>query len=174
MGFVVFIIGIIITGLAGAGLTACSPSVNDVVADPACNTCHDNLYYNYDLGKAYCVDSARTRCVDCHDGDPTSLDKKVAHGNMVAFPVIEGDDARCQGCHQADSSVRVERFAKIAGFRSVHYMPESTSNFSAMAASNTISAIAGEDLSWQVKILLGLGAVLAFFSFIFISRFFHQ
>jgi hypothetical protein len=150
-------------------------SANEVVADPACNTCHDNLYYNYDLGKAYCVDSARTRCVDCHDGDPTSLDKNVAHGNMVAFPVIEGDDTRCQGCHQEDSSARVGRFAKIAGFRSQTYVPETPYNFSAQAAANASSALAGEEgLTWQVKILLSLGAVLAFFGFVFISRFFHQ
>lgn len=151
------------------------PQANAVSTEPACNGCHDSLYYNYDLGKAYCVGSARTRCVACHDGDPTSIDKAAAHANLVAYPVINGDDSRCQSCHQVDSAARVEKFAAIAGFRSIHHVTEATYNFIPQAASTAAPAIPNdEDLSWPAKILLSLAAVSVFVGGMFISRFFYH
>jgi hypothetical protein len=142
--FVLGLLGVVVIGAVAMILPAQAAPIQvqsyAAVSEPACNSCHDSGYYNYDLGKAYCVGSARTRCVDCHDGDPTALDKAVAHANLVAYPVINGDDSRCQSCHPEDSAARVERFAAIAGFRSIHFVTESTYNFTPQTVSTAAPA----------------------------------
>jgi len=148
---------------------------NSGMVEPACNSCHDNLYYNYDMGKAYCVGSARTRCVDCHDGDPTAFDKAAAHTNLVAYPVINGDDSRCQGCHQADSAARVERFAEIAGFRQMQNITNAAYNFTPQAPSTAAPALHTiEDMTWQTKLLISLTTILIFAGGFLVSRLFHH
>lgn len=151
------------------------PQPNSRMVEPACNSCHDNLYYNYDRGKAYCVGSARTRCVDCHDGDPAALDKAAAHANLVAYPVINGDDSRCQGCHLEDSAARVVRFAEIAGFRPMHYVTNEAYNFTPQAPLTAAPAwTTNEDMTWQAKLLISLTTILIFAGGFLVSRLIHH
>ncbi|RPH58631.1 MAG: hypothetical protein EHM81_09660, partial [Chloroflexi bacterium] len=63
-----------------------------------CVTCHEDLYYLHDTGKAYCLKDAPMACVDCHGGDPTALTKESAHFNRAAHPVINDDDKKCYEC----------------------------------------------------------------------------
>jgi hypothetical protein len=143
--------------------------------ESACNNCHDNQYYLYDRGKAYCVAHARTRCVDCHNGDPTALDKITAHTNLVAWPVRAGNDSKCQSCHRQDVKAHVERFAAIAGFSPAADMPQNVYNYIPSPVSNAAPTIsAGDDLPWQAKILVGLATVLLLAGGLVLSGFFHH
>jgi hypothetical protein len=145
------------TALAAPG----KPAANAPEAN--CNTCHDDLYYNYDLGKAYCVERTRDRCVDCHAGDPAALDKKSAHANLNAHPVKNGDDTLCQGCHGQKTSNYVSKFAQIAGFRSLHYAAPAVYRTSPRSSQAALpEKTAREELSWPVKILISLIALAIF------------
>jgi cytochrome c553 len=177
-----FVLGILAVTAIGVFLlvlpaqaSSAQPQPNTAAAEPACNSCHDNLYYNYDLGKLYCVSEARTRCVDCHAGDPTTLDKEAAHTNMEAHPVWDGNVSRCQSCHPQDCAAHVERFAVIAGFRPINYVPQSAYSFTPSPLSTAVPAAAvEEELSWQAKLLLGVAAILLFFGWPLLSKFlFH-
>ena len=140
-----------------------TPRLAASAQEPACNDCHDNLYYNYDLGKAYCVGPARNRCVDCHDGDPTALDKIQAHANMVAFPMLNGDDSRCQKCHPEDHAARVLRFSQMAGFRQMTAVGASDSHFTAQAVYSGAPVVQnGAGFPLSSRIALGMSAGLIF------------
>jgi hypothetical protein len=170
-----------ITFLGLAALTmparaAVVPAQTEIAqTEPACNTCHDNLYYLYDRGKAYCVYQARTRCVDCHNGDPTALDKATAHTNLVAWPVWAGNYSKCQSCHPQDTEARVKKFSAIAGFSSAADVKQVAYKFTPSPVSSAFPSISeDEGLSWQAKILLSLAAVLLLIGALVFSRFFHH
>jgi nitrate/TMAO reductase-like tetraheme cytochrome c subunit len=147
------------------------PLSNTTTVEPACNSCHDNLYYNYDLGKSYCVSKARTRCVDCHGGDPLALDKATAHTNLVAWPVWAGDYSNCQSCHPQDAEARVKKFAAIAGFSSAATAQQVAYTFTPPPVSSAFPTLSeDEELSWQAKTLISLAAVLLLIGALVYSR----
>jgi len=151
------------------------PSAAAPGVEPACNSCHDSLYYNYDLGKAYCVGAARTRCVDCHDGDAAALDKTSAHAGMDAHPLRAGDDSRCLSCHQQETHAYVDKFEAIAGVRQINYVTGEDYQFTPQAVSTTFPAVTREvKLFWPAIILLGLAAVLHLVFFFAVSRLIHH
>lgn len=84
-----------------------------------CVTCHENLYYLHDTGKAYCLKDAPMACVDCHGGDPTAITEEAAHFKRAAHPVINADDKKCYECHPAEAQVRVDKFRQVAGIKKV-------------------------------------------------------
>lgn len=84
-----------------------------------CVTCHEDLYYLHDTGKAYCLKDAPMACVDCHGGDPTALTKEAAHFNRAAHPVINDDDKKCYECHPAEANSRLDKFRQVAGIKEV-------------------------------------------------------
>jgi hypothetical protein len=59
------------------------------------------------------------RCVECHGGDPTSLQKEEAHTNRKAHPIINEDVSKCQECHPEQCNERVEIFDTVAGISEV-------------------------------------------------------
>ena len=129
--------------------------------EPACNSCHDNLYYNHDLGKYYCVANARTRCVACHSGDPTSLDKAIAHMNMEAYPVRGSDLSKCLSCHPRDCDKYVDKFAAVAGFRQAKLVPESIYSTTPELGSASFPAeLVGKARSWQEDLTISFALVL--------------
>jgi len=129
--------------------------------EPACNSCHDNLYYNHDLGKYYCVANARTRCVDCHGGDPTSLDKNKAHMNMEAFPVRGSDLSKCLSCHPEDCDTYVEKFSAVAGFRQSKPVQGSTYSTTPEPITASFPAeLAGQARSWQADLTISFALVI--------------
>ncbi len=84
-----------------------------------CVTCHEDLYYLHDTGKAYCLKDAPMACVDCHGGDPTALTKESAHFNRAAHPVINDDDKKCYECHPAEAGTRLDKFRQVAGISEI-------------------------------------------------------
>ncbi|MBI4732054.1 MAG: hypothetical protein HY781_08020 [Chloroflexi bacterium] len=85
-------------------------------ASSSCLRCHEDLYYNYDAGKHYCLTEASTRCVDCHDGDPEAVQVEAAHVGLVIYPIVNGDISRCETCHLQDAQAHVDTFAALAGY----------------------------------------------------------
>ncbi|MEW6094251.1 MAG: hypothetical protein AB1531_09830, partial [Chloroflexota bacterium] len=94
---------------AGAGAMAAGET-------SSCLDCHENLYYNYDTGKHYCLTEASTRCMDCHEGDPEAIQEQAAHVGLVAYPIVNGDISRCESCHPQDAQAHVDTFAARAGY----------------------------------------------------------
>jgi len=84
-----------------------------------CITCHENLYYLHDTGKAYCLKDAPMACVDCHGGDPTAITQEAAHFNRAAHPVINDDDKKCYECHPAEAATRLDKFRQVAGLSEI-------------------------------------------------------
>ena len=69
-------------------------------SDNSCLTCHEDLYYLHDTGCWYCMTEAhKDRCVDCHEGNPTSMKVEESHLGMLAHPQ-ENDGAKCLECHE--------------------------------------------------------------------------
>lgn len=111
------LLGILMVAL-GLGLQATpvqAQSTSQEAEEPTCVTCHENLYYQHDTGNHYCLTAARSRCADCHGGDPTALVKDAAHLGRTAHPVINGDFSRCQACHPTDAAAHVAKFASLSG-----------------------------------------------------------
>jgi hypothetical protein len=128
------------------------------------------------MGKAYCVGAARTRCVACHDGNATTLDKTSAHAGMDAHPLRNNDNSRCQSCHEENTPAYVNKFIQIAGVRQIHYVTEAEYHFTPQTVSTGFSAIAEEkeNPSWLFIVLFGLVALLHFVGFFLASRYIHQ
>jgi hypothetical protein len=168
--------GIILVAAAALALPAQAastpPQAEIPSSEPACNACHDNLYYMYDNGKAYCVAEARGRCVDCHGGDPAALDKATAHAGMAAHPVTDGDISSCQNCHPQDYDARIQTFGDIAGYSTGTWVSQASYQFAPPEASETTAPeMDVEETSWTAKILLGLAALLVFAGGLAISKF---
>ena len=84
-----------------------------------CITCHEDLYFLHDTGKWYCLRESPMACVDCHGGDPNTLDKDMAHTQRSAHPIINEDVTKCQQCHPEECYDRVELFDQSAGISNV-------------------------------------------------------
>ena len=84
-----------------------------------CIICHEDLYYQHDTGKYFCVSEASQRCTDCHGGDPTATDKESAHFDRSAHPVVNGDISKCQECHPGNCEEYVQQFEQLAGINPV-------------------------------------------------------
>ena len=152
---------------------ATAPTVRpaDAATEPACNTCHDNLYYLYDSGKAYCTTEARSRCVDCHGGDPAALDEATAHAGMIAHPVTNGDVSSCRDCHGEEYEAYVRTFGDIAGYSTRTRLSQASYQFTRPPLhDSTLHDMATEDTSLTTKFLLGLASVLIFAGGLAISK----
>ncbi len=84
-----------------------------------CVTCHEDLYYLHDTGKAYCLQDAPMACIDCHGGNPTALTKEAAHFDRAAHPVINDEHKKCYDCHPTQAEERVQEFSAIAGMSKI-------------------------------------------------------
>jgi hypothetical protein len=90
-----------------------------VVDHGTCIKCHEDLYFLHDTGNWFCLRESPMRCVDCHDGDPTSLNKEEAHANRQAHPVLNEDISKCQECHPEKCDEHVAKFDQVAGISKV-------------------------------------------------------
>jgi hypothetical protein len=84
-----------------------------------CIKCHENLYFLHDTGNWFCIRESPMRCVDCHGGDPSSLQQEIAHASRAAHPVIDEDVSKCQECHPAECDERVTKFNQMSGISNV-------------------------------------------------------
>ena len=84
----------------------------------SCFTCHEDLYYLHDTGKSYCLTDHTDRCMNCHEGDATVMNKDASHIGLVTHPQKD-DGAKCQQCHTEDFQARLDTFASLGGFKTV-------------------------------------------------------
>ena len=84
-----------------------------------CFSCHEDLYYLHDTGKAYCLKDSPMQCVDCHGGDPAAITEEAAHINFIKYPILNEDDSKCSQCHPDQAKARVQKFRQVAGVKSV-------------------------------------------------------
>jgi hypothetical protein len=136
-------------------------------SDNSCLTCHEDLYYLHDTGCWYCMSPVhKDRCIDCHEGNPTTMKAKESHLGMLAHPQ-ENNGAKCLECHeQADLQNRLTTFdAKNGGFDTVikaeAYTPP-------VEAESGFPEVAEPMIEWKwavgASILFGLWLVLVLFS----------
>lgn len=138
-------------------------------SDNSCLTCHEDLYYLHDTGCWYCMTPVhKDRCVDCHEGNPTSMKAEESHLGMLSHPQ-ENNGAKCLECHeQADLQNRLTTFdAKNGGFdeaiKAEAYTPsvEAESGFPEIVEANPMV-----EWKWAVgaSIVFGLWLLLVLFS----------
>lgn len=84
-----------------------------------CIKCHEDLYFLHDTGNWFCIRESPMRCVDCHGGDPSSLNQEEAHTNRKSHPIINEDISKCQECHPAECDERLAKFDQVAGISQV-------------------------------------------------------
>jgi hypothetical protein len=123
---------------------------NPTPDDGNCINCHEDLYFLHDTGNWFCIRESPMRCVDCHGGDSTSLDKEAAHTNRKTYPILNEDASKCQECHPEKVDERVAKFDRMAGISNVlvamPYQPPG-----APVADESAMAVEGEPanhLSW--------------------------
>jgi hypothetical protein len=133
----------------------------------SCLTCHEDLYYLHDMGKWYCITEHKDRCVNCHEGDATAMNKDESHQGLIIHPQQNNGD-KCQQCHPQDSAARLAKFASLGGYKTVQetepYVPPST-EATAFPESPSINQFA-ENWPWVVGgcLAFGLWLLLVLFS----------
>ncbi len=80
----------------------------------SCITCHEKEDPVYQEGEWHTIHAQKDICTSCHGGNCTSMDKTLAHENLVVNPL---DDiyTSCHGCHPDDYATRAARFAVVLG-----------------------------------------------------------
>lgn len=159
----------VLLGVAGLLLAARPAQAALTVLEqepPACLSCHENLYYNYDTGKHYCLTEAATRCVDCHAGDPQALDEETAHAGLVVHPILNGDISRCQSCHVQDAQQHVDVFAALAGYsETVHIAGQAAPALPSEPAEEAARPVL------DAKALVGMSVLLGVVTFLLVLCF---
>ena len=152
--------------LLGLPAQASAAPVADSTSN-SCFTCHEDLYYLHDTGKAYCLAEHVERCVNCHEGNPTSLNEEASHQGLIAHPQ-QNNGQKCNQCHPQDAQVRLETFASLAGYKPVIQASqytvgaESTNGFPAISEPNALF----QSLPWVAGaiVLFGVWLLLVLFS----------
>jgi hypothetical protein len=159
--FVLFI-GLLLTLPAQA--SAAQPAG---ASDNSCLTCHEDLYYLHDTGCWYCLTPAhKDRCIDCHEGNPTSMKVEESHLGILTHPQ-ENNGAKCLECHeQAVVQAHLVTFeANRGGFNEViraeTYVPSAE-------AESGFPEVAKPMIEWKwavgASLLFGLWLLLVLFS----------
>jgi hypothetical protein len=104
----------------------------DSTSISSCFSCHENLYYLYDMGKSYCITVHKDRCVNCHAGNPAAISKDETHLGLIAYPQ-KNDGAICQQCHLQDADIRLATFASLGGYKTVIEAEPYTPSFDAVS-----------------------------------------
>ncbi len=136
-------------------------------SDNSCLTCHENLYYLHDTGCWYCMTPVhKDRCIDCHEGNPTSMKVDESHLGMLPHPQ-ENNGVKCLECHeQADLQNRLTTFnANNGGFDEVIRVEAYTPS---VEAESGFPEVAEPMIEWKWAIsgsvLFGLWLLFVFFS----------
>ena len=94
----------------------------------SCLACHEDLYYLHDMGKWYCITENKDRCVNCHEGDPSTMVKDDSHQGLIVHPQRNNGE-KCLECHPQDSQARLAKFASLGGYKTLQettaYVPPS-------------------------------------------------
>lgn len=144
-----------------AAQTTVEPAAN------SCLTCHEDLYYLHDTGKWYCITEHKDRCVNCHEGDPATLNKDASHLGLIAHPQ-QNNGEKCLQCHPQDSQERLATFAQLGGYKTMPetqvYTPSiaAKAGFPQVTEANPLS----EKLPWVIGgvFFFGFWLILVLFS----------
>lgn len=121
-----------------------------------CVTCHEDLYFLHDTGNWFCLKESPMSCVDCHRGNPSTLDKDLAHTQRAARPIIHDDVTICLQCHPNECYDRVEFFDKNAGISKVlvaaPYTPSYSTGFIPVTAAKQNPSMV--PIYWEVMPLI--------------------
>ncbi|MDO9301495.1 MAG: hypothetical protein Q7T89_08925 [Anaerolineales bacterium] len=134
-------------------------------SDNSCLTCHEDLYYLHDTGKLYCLANHTDRCVGCHEGNATVMNKVESHLGLLAHPQ-ENNGAKCQECHTPqDAQVRMTNFEANNGFAKVIKAEAYTLS---VEAESGFPDVAEAMIEWKwaagASVLFGLWLLLVLFS----------
>lgn len=143
-----------------------SAALPDTPVANSCLTCHEGLYYLHDTGKWYCITDHKDRCVNCHEGDPATLNKDASHLGLVAHPQ-ENNGEKCLECHPQDSTARLAKLASLGGYKEVSapisYKPAQPAALGAPEVAETSAAL--DRIPWAIG-----GAVVFAFWLILVLR----
>jgi len=138
-------------------------------SDNSCLTCHEDLYYLHDSGCSYCMTPAlRDRCVDCHEGDPTTMKVELSHLGMLPHPQ-ENSGAKCLECHKQDELAGVlNTFDANGGFDVVIKAESHAPDYQVEADFPKVEEVSPLAASWKwlvgASVAFGLWLVLVLFS----------
>jgi len=116
--FTVLSVGIMVLDVFPVQASASQMLLQDPLNNSSCYSCHEDLYYLHDTGKAYCLTVYKDHCVNCHSGNPKVMDKDQSHLGLIAYPQKD-DGAKCQECHIQDAQARLATFASLGGYKEV-------------------------------------------------------
>lgn len=140
-------------------------------AHSACYECHQTEYFLYDNGNWVFFETMHGRCVDCHNGQGDTWDKKAAHDGMIANP-LQDNQAACQRCHGVEYQAHMQTMTAKGHFK--QHGPAAAGNISAdlPPAAPPGAAAAGTELQlhqlepWRQAALVAIGlAFIAVFVF---------
>jgi hypothetical protein len=138
-------------------------------SDNSCLTCHEDLYYVHDTGCWYCMTEAhKDRCVDCHEGNLTSMKVEESHLGMLAHPQ-ENDGAKCLECHKQDELAgALNTFDANGGFDVVIKAESHAPDYQVEAGFPEVEEVSPLVANWKwlagASVLFGLWLVLVLFS----------
>jgi hypothetical protein len=85
----------------------------------SCFSCHEELYYLHDSGKHCCITEHADRCVDCHEGNKTVMNREESHQGLLVHPQ-ENHGEKCLECHTPEvTRARLAEMASTVGFDTV-------------------------------------------------------
>ncbi|MFZ5883258.1 MAG: hypothetical protein ACOYYI_05720 [Chloroflexota bacterium] len=114
-----------------------------------CIACHEDLYFLHDTGNWFCLRESPMTCVDCHGGNPNTLDKNLAHTQRAAHPILNEDVSKCRQCHPQECDERVAYFDSIAGISKVRVAAPYTPRYPMEGA---WVESAGRDAGWLLAV----------------------
>ena len=82
--------------------------------DSSCYTCHIQQILVYENGVWHGIHANKDCCAKCHGGNCSTMDKDLAHQDVIANPLSD-IYTNCHSCHPNDYSVRAVLFATELG-----------------------------------------------------------
>ena len=134
----------------------------------SCFTCHEDLYYLYDLGNNYCITEHKDRCVNCHEGNPTVMNKDDSHLGLIAHPQKD-NGAKCVECHKEETAIYLAKFKSLGGYKPVIEAPPYTPSKSIVEdtfPATLVDSSITEKLPFMAGagLFFGIWLILVFFS----------
>ena len=88
----------------------------------SCYTCHEQDYPVFEAGEWHEIHARKDCCWNCHGGNTQTMDKDLAHKDMILQP-LKNTYTDCYACHPSDYSERAERFGAALGIVPVSQAP---------------------------------------------------
>jgi hypothetical protein len=138
-------------------------------SENSCLTCHEDLYYLHDSGCWYCMtEPHKDRCIDCHEGIPTTMKKEDSHFGLLAHPQENGG-VKCLECHKQEELAGVlNTFEANGGFDVVIKAESHAPDYQVEAGFPEVTEANPIAANWKwltgASVLFGLWLVLVLFS----------